>query len=59
MSSFMPSAYAYDTITPPQNIKDNPINHIEIDNTISINNGDIRTNGAGNGSGNNAYLDRA
>jgi hypothetical protein len=56
---FISSAQAYDAITPPQNITDNPINHIEVDNTIPINNGDTATTGAGKGNGNNAYLDRA
>ena len=48
------NVYAYNEIIPPQNIKDNPINHIEIDNSVNIpNNNDNRNNG------NNAYLDRA
>ena len=45
-------AYAFNEIVPPQNIKDNPIDHIQIDNTVNIPN-----NNTG-GNGNNAYLDR-
>jgi len=47
------SAYADAIATAPQNIEHNPIDYIEIDNSIAIDNGDT------NGNGNNAYLDRA
>ena len=62
VSSIIPvhSAYADGAITTaPENVQHNPVDYIKVDNSVPVNNGDITTNGAGSGNGNNAYVDRA